>query len=73
MRSMNVQDLESRYGSMSQAAKALATSRQNVHRWKVSGIPVEWQLKIELLTNGALRADIDEKIRNADQSQPETA
>ncbi len=45
------------FGGLTKAGKALGLDRRRVHEWKKHGIPSFWQLKIEHVTEGDLRAD----------------
>lgn len=56
---MNVQDLIAHYSvaNESQLAQKLEVARSTLTGWKENGIPPQIQASIELLTNGALRAD----------------
>jgi hypothetical protein len=61
---MKYADIIDFYGSGAAAAEAVGVSRQTVHRWKrIPRIPTDPQLRYELLTRGALRADLPPKIR----------
>jgi hypothetical protein len=46
------------YGSAIKAAKALGIDRKAVHAWKRAGIPVLRQYQIQVLTRGALCAEL---------------
>lgn len=55
---MRYDDILKHWGnSLSDAAAAIGLRRQTVHKWKATGIPEKWQLEIELLTGGKLKAD----------------
>jgi len=50
------------FGSLTQAAQALDVERQNVHNWGARRrIPSKWQLKIESMSRGVLKADASAK------------
>jgi hypothetical protein len=51
------------YGSGANCADALGITRQAVHRWKESGVPIEQQIAVEISTHGDLRADLPRQIR----------
>ena len=56
---MNYQKVVSHFGGLSRAALTLGLSRQTVHAWKVrKRIPGRWQVKLEAMTNGKLKADM---------------
>lgn len=57
---MNYSDLINFFGSQSKAARALNVKPPSVHQWKDDGIPETRQYQIEVLTNGALKADRQE-------------
>lgn len=46
------------YGTQVKAAKALGLSQSSVAEWKEKGIPAGRQAQYELLTGGALKADL---------------
>lgn len=56
-RGMNFNDLKQHFGSVAKAAAALGLHRQAVYAWDGKGIPEGQQYKIEVLTEGALKAD----------------
>lgn len=56
---MNYASLVSHYGGLSKAAEALELDRRTVHAWSKRRIPSKWQVKVEVLTDGKLRADRD--------------
>jgi hypothetical protein len=61
---MTYDELIAHYGSPAQAAAARGLDRQVLHGWKSRGsIPLEQQLQYELLTDGALKADISPELR----------
>lgn len=56
---MNVADLERYYKTPGEAQKTLGIkSRQTWANWKRKGIPSGEQCRIEILTAGALKADV---------------
>lgn len=64
MRSVTYDDLISHYKTESDAARAIDVPRQTVHRWKKAGVvPLEQQVKYEVASNGNLRADLPDSIR----------
>jgi hypothetical protein len=62
---MQIRDIEGRYESWAAAAKAIGISPQLMSKLKKSNkeIPIEYQIKWEVATNGELKADIPEQIR----------
>ena len=60
-RQMKYRDLTDKWGTQAQIARALGTTRQNVHRWK-ERIPYEQQVKIEVLTSGELKAKLPKEF-----------
>lgn len=55
---MNFDDLMGYWGSVEKARVALGLkSRQTLYNWRDDGIPDDTQCRIELLTDGKLRAD----------------
>lgn len=55
---MNYKQVVSYFGGLSKAACALGIKRQNVNNWKQRGrIPSRWQMRVESLSEGKLRAD----------------
>jgi hypothetical protein len=50
------QDLQTKYGTDANIAKAIGVSRQLVGYWKRKGIPYGRQCMIQLATKGRLRA-----------------
>jgi DNA-binding transcriptional regulator Cro len=61
---MTYADLIAHYGTPSAAAAARGIDRQRVNGWRIRDrIPIEDQIEYEVLTNGALRADLPEAIR----------
>ena len=46
------------FGSLAKASQALGLKRQTVHVWGVrKRIPAKWQMKLESMSGGALKAD----------------
>ena len=60
---MTYDDVVQHYGSAEKAADALGLTRQGVFRWKGTQIPLDQQVAYEVATNGALRADLPESVR----------
>jgi len=61
---MTYDDLCRHFGNANKAASSLKMHRQRVYRWK-RGIPQDAQIEIEVLTAGALRADVPDQIRQS--------
>lgn len=59
---MKYRDLVKHFGSEADAARAIKRNRQTVNRWK-KRIPLDEQIKIEVLTGGELRADLPPSVR----------
>ncbi len=58
---MSPQDLVGHFDSIAAAARALKVSSPSVSQWVDAGqIPIDRQCQIEIVTDGALRADRDE-------------
>jgi hypothetical protein len=53
---MDAKQIERHFGGLSEAARALETSRQVVYGWREKGVPDDWQLKAEYVSGGALKA-----------------
>ena len=53
---MDARQIEKHFGGLSEAARALDTSRQVVYGWREKGVPDEWQLKAEKVSGGVLKA-----------------
>lgn len=53
---MEAKQIEKHFGGLSEAARALGTSRQVVYGWRKKGVPHDWQLKAEKVSGGSLRA-----------------
>ena len=63
---MTYDELIAHYGTPAAAASARNIDRQRVHGWKTRDrIPTDDQIEYEVLTGGALRADLPEAIREA--------
>ena len=57
-RLMDFNDVKQHLGSIAKAAERIGVHRQAVYEWKKRGvIPEGQQYKIEVLTDGALKAD----------------
>jgi hypothetical protein len=55
---MTHQRMLKHFGGLTKAAQALGLQRQTVHAWCARNrIPARWQLRLEVLSNGALVAD----------------
>jgi hypothetical protein len=61
---MNVEQLIEHYGTQAAAAVAIKVSPQAVSKWKSGGIPLDFQIKWEVQSGGALRADLPAEVRN---------
>lgn len=59
---MTFNDLKSFFHAKTDSALAdrLNVSKAVVHKWKKNGIPVERQAVIQIQTNGALKANIEQ-------------
>lgn len=66
---MDIEQLCAHYGNQAKAADAIGASRQAFSQWKKKWaekrkpIPLEYQLKWEKDTNGALKADLPDFVR----------
>jgi DNA-binding transcriptional regulator YdaS (Cro superfamily) len=56
-------DLIARFGSQAAAARALHVSQPTVWAWKTRSIPFDRQYEIELATDGALVAKLEDDQR----------
>lgn len=56
---MDFNDVKQHFGSIAKAAQKLGVHRQAVYEWAKRGIPEGQQYKIEVLTEGALKAERD--------------
>lgn len=55
---MTVTEVEAHYSSLAAAAKELGITRQATNKWRINdSIPFNTQYRIEVLTNGELKAD----------------
>lgn len=54
---MDLDQVVAHFGTQEKAAAALGMTQGSVSAWRKAGIPVPRQFQIEVLTNGALRAD----------------
>lgn len=60
---MRLDDVIRHYGSQRQAALAIELTPQAVNNWRDRPIPIEWQVRWEVATDGALRADLPATMR----------
>ena len=61
---MTYDDLIAHYGTPAAAAAARGIDRQRVHGWKKRDrIPTDDQIEYELVTEGALKADLPQAVR----------
>lgn len=61
---MTYEQLVAHYGTPAAAAHARGIDRQRVNGWRVRNkIPTDDQIEYEVLTKGALRADLPKAIR----------
>ena len=61
---MTYEELIRHYKSEAEAARARGIDRQRVHGWKHrERIPTDDQIAYEVVTSGALKADIPDEIR----------
>ena len=58
---MDFYDIKNHWGGVSCAAKALGKGRQSVYRWKETGVPLGEQYRIQVLTEGKLKAAPERK------------
>lgn len=74
---MRPENLISHFGSIANAARALQVSAPTIHGWiDAKEIPIGRQCQIEILTDGALRADRDEHgrpVKRDARAAPEAA
>jgi len=55
---MKYEQVLEHFGSLAKTAQALGLQRQTVHVWGVrKRVPAKWQMKLEGLSKGALKAD----------------
>lgn len=60
---MQITELIEYYGSSGEVARAVEVSKQAVSKWTVQGfIPFNTQYRIEVLTDGKLKADRNKNI-----------
>jgi len=64
---MTYDELIDHYKSAAAAAAVAGVSRQAVHLWLHNSIPIERQIQIEVLSKGALRADVPVEIRRRER------
>lgn len=58
--------LKKHYGTEAAACKAIGLTPQAMTNFKRNGrVPIEWQIQWELHSNGAVRADLPDAVRNA--------
>ena len=59
---MDFDDIIGRWGSVEKARDALGLkSRQTLYHWRDNGVPAGWQARIQIMTRGKLRAQINGK------------
>jgi hypothetical protein len=62
---MKIDDVLSYYGSAYQFAKQTGMAINNIRNWRLFGyIPAASQMKLESLTNGALKASFADAVKN---------
>lgn len=66
---MNYEQIVGYYGGLTKAANDLGVDRRRVHAWKARGVPSFWQVKVEALTDGDLKADKKAKQKYAELLQ----
>lgn len=59
---MTFDELIDFYGTQVKAGKAIGIGQSSVAEWKEKGIPAGRQAQFELLTNGALKADLPRPV-----------
>lgn len=65
---MTIEEVLKYYGSAYRFGKVTGMSHANVSNWKKNGfIPIETQIKIEALTNGALKARLEDLKRTKEK------
>lgn len=62
---MTVDDLKAFYGTQEKAADAIEVSKQAVSLWARKGIPLDYQVKWEVVSEGALKADLPAIVRES--------
>ena len=61
---MSPSELLNHYSTKAAIAAAVGTDRQAVHGWFERGrVPLDQQMKFEVATGGALKADVGEEFR----------
>jgi len=61
---MNYEQLEKHFGSQVEIQRALGVKhRQTVNKWKRAGVPLDWQVKAEIASDGELKADLPKAFR----------
>jgi hypothetical protein len=65
---MTIEEVLDIYKTGYQVCKALGVSKQNFTRWAKTGfIPYRQQVKLELLTEGKLKANLNEFLTQLDK------
>jgi hypothetical protein len=55
---VNFNDIKEHFGSVEKAKVALGLkSRQTLYNWREGGVPPGWQARIQIMTEGVLKAD----------------
>jgi rare lipoprotein A (peptidoglycan hydrolase) len=49
------------FGGCTKAARKLGLTRQGVHSWRQRKVPMHWQIHLQAMTDGALKADAKSK------------
>lgn len=62
---MDTEKLLTHFGNINAVCSNLDVSRATFYLWKKKGISIERQIKIEVATNGAIRADLPASVRQA--------
>lgn len=60
---MTYDELIAHFGTEAKAGAARQLPRQTVHRWKGREIPLDQQVQYEIVTRGALVADLPDEVR----------
>jgi hypothetical protein len=60
---MTVDDLKAFYGTQAAAADAIDVSPQAVSLWVDKGIPLDYQVRWEVVSGGRLKADLPRIVR----------
>ena len=64
---MKLEDVLAHYGNPYQFRKHTKMSINNIYNWRSMGyIPIVSQMRLEAMTNGALKADLAHTVNNAD-------